>query len=57
MYPRNIVKDIDHFKNLKVEYLYLPNYKDIFLIFVQLIKVYLQQIFKKIMWQIQKKTF
>jgi len=46
-YPRNIAKDIKILKKLKVKYLYLPKYKDIFS-FKPKNKVYLHSFSKKL---------
>ena len=46
-YPRDIKRDLDILKKLKVDYLYMPNYSDIFS-FKTLNKVYLEKFSKKL---------
>ena len=55
-YPRNIKKDINRLKKLKVDYLYLPSYKDIY-DFKSKNKVYLDKFSKKLCGKYRKGHF
>ena len=55
-YPRNLKKDIRILKKLKVDYLYLPNYRDIFS-FKSKNKIYLHKFSKKLCGKYRKSHF
>jgi len=55
-YPKNIKKDFKILKSLKVDYLYLPSYKDIFL-FKTLNKIYLDKFSSKLCGKYRKGHF
>ena len=55
-YPRNINKDIKILKKLKVDYLYAPNYKDVFS-FNTKNKVYLDKFSKQLCGKFRKSHF
>ena len=55
-YPRNLKKDIRILKKLKVDYLYLPNYRDIFS-FKSKNKIYLHKFSKKLCGKFRKSHF
>ena len=55
-YPRNVRKDINILKRLKVDYLYMPNYKDIFH-FKPKNKIFLHSFSKKLCGKTRKGHF
>jgi pantoate--beta-alanine ligase len=55
-YPRNLKKDIKILKKLKIDYLYIPTYKDIFN-FKPKKKVYLHKFAKKLCGKFRKGHF
>ena len=55
-YPRNINKDIKILKELKVDYLYAPNYEDIYL-FKTKNKIYLDKFSKQLCGKFRKSHF
>ena len=55
-YPRRITKDINLLKKLKVNYLYLPNYSDIYS-FKPKNKIYLHKLSKKLCGKTRKNHF
>ena len=55
-YPRNLNKDLSILKNLNVDYVFIPNKKEIFS-FKPKNNIYLDNFSKKIMWFFQKRTF
>ncbi len=55
-YPRNLKRDIRILKKLKVDYLYLPNYQDIFS-FKCKNKIYLHKFSKKLCGKYRKRHF
>ena len=52
-YPRNIKKDINALKRLKVDYLYIPNYSDVFF-FKPKKQIYLHSFSKKLCGKLRK---
>ena len=55
-YPRNLTKDLKILKKLKVNYLYLPTYKDLFK-FKPYYKIYLHKFSKKLCGKFRKYHF
>ena len=55
-YPRNLKKDIDILKKIKIDYLYIPTYKDIYG-FKPKHKVYLDKFYKELCGKFRKGHF
>ena len=55
-YPRNLKKDINALKRLKVDYLYIPNYSDVFF-FKPKKQIYLHSFSKKLCGKLRKGHF